>query len=122
MKPKKLTHLEILQKQKIALQIKSEELTDAIENHAKYLQQHFAPLLRNSLMESAVSKIPLQLQNFAGTFFQKEKKTNVSNSSIGMITQGIVIGIAEIAPFFLKGKKGVLLSILLKQIIKWIRI
>jgi len=122
MKLKELTPLEILQKQKIALQIKSDELTVAIENHAQYLQQHLVPLLRDSLVESAVSKMPLQLQNIAGNLFQRERKDGISDSFLPKVIQGITLGIAEIAPFFIKGKKGMFLSILMKQFFKWIRI
>jgi len=121
MKSKKLTPLEILQKQKTDLRKKSYVLSVDIENHTKYLQQHFGPLLRDSMIESAVSKMPPNLQNIVGYFLQKENKTCTSNSSLRMITQGIVIGVAEIVPFFIKGKKGAIISILLKQIVKWIR-
>lgn len=118
METKKLTPLEILQAQKAGLQKKSDELTGAIENHAKYLQQNLVPLLRNSAIESAVSKMPPHLQHFAGSLFQKEKKPAPSHSSLLKVAHGIAIGIAEIAPFFLKGKRGAFLSIILKQIVK----
>ena len=121
MKPKKLTPLEILQKQKNDLRTKSSELTVSIENHAKHLQQHFGPLLRDSMIKTAVSKMPSIIQNFTGNILQKEKKEDVSTSYLRIITQGIVVGIVEIAPFFLKGRKGAIISILLKQIAKWIR-
>jgi len=116
MQPKKLTPMEILQKQKNDLQTKSDELSDAIENRAKCLQQNFVPLLRNSIVESAVAKMPLPLQNL---FHQKEKKTDTRELSIRNVALGITAGIAEIAPFFLKGKKGAFISILLKQVVKW---
>lgn len=121
MQSKKLTPLEILQEQKAGLQIKSNELSDAIENRAKYVQQNFVPLLRNNAVESAVSKMPPQLRNLAGSFFQKEKKIPAKDSSLRRITQGIVLGITEIAPFFIKGKRGAFISILLKQVIKGLK-
>jgi hypothetical protein len=120
MHPKKLTPLEILQKQKAGLQVKSDELAVTIENRAKYVQQNFAPLLRNTVIESAVSKMPPQLRNLTGNFLLKEKKANTQNLSLQKVAQGFAISITEIAPFFLKGKKGALISILLKQVIKWI--
>ena len=123
MQPKKLTPLEMLQKQKSDLQAKSDELSDSIENHVKYMQQNFAPLLRNSVMESAVSKMPPHLRSLTGNILQKEKKTAKRDSSghtFDKFAKGIAFGIAEIAPFFLKGKKGALLSFLLKQTVKLI--
>ena len=122
MNPKKLTPLEILQKQKIDLQVKSDELAEAIENHAKYLQQNFVPLFRDSVVESAVSKMPFPLRSLAGGFLQKEKKIKNRNLPLRRVAFGMLVGIAEIAPFFLKGKKGAFLSFLLKRIVKWVRI
>ena len=120
MQSKKLTPLEILQKQKIGLQTRSDELSVSIENHVKYLQQNFGSLLRDTLVESAVSKMPPRLRSLTGNFFQPEKKTVARNSSGRKITQKIAVGIAEIAPFFIKGKKGAFFSIILKQVSKWI--
>ena len=91
MQPKKLTPLEILQKQKNDLQARSNELSGTIENRVIYLQKNFVPLLRDSLMESAISKMPTQLLNLAGNFI----------------------------PFFISGKKVKFLSIIVKQIIKY---
>jgi len=122
MRPKKLTPVEILQKQKAELQAKSNELGEAIENRVRFAQQNFVPLLRNSVVESAISKMPPQLQRFAGNLLLKEKNNNIQDSSsLHKVVQGIAIGIAEITPFFLKGKKGALISVLLKQVIKWIK-
>ena len=118
---KKLTPLEILQEQKKGLQAKSDELSGAIENHVKYMQQNFVPLLRDSVMESAISKLPSNLRNLAGNFFQKEHKTdtqNTQNSIVSNFILGISTGIAEFIPLFVRGKRGMLLSILLKHIIK----
>ena len=115
---KKVTPLEILRKQKNDLQAKSGELTVAIENHLRFLQEHFIPLLRNSVMKSAVSKMPRPLRNIASNFLPQEKKAAKQDSSVYKVAQSFVIGIAEIIPFFLKGKKGMIISILLKQVFK----
>jgi hypothetical protein len=120
MQSKKLTPLEILHKQKADLQKRSDDLTESIENHAKYLQENFVPLLRDSVVESAVSKLPAHLQNLAGSFLQREQQTDTQNSTALKVVLGIAAGIAGIIPFFLKGKRGAILSILLKQIIKWV--
>jgi len=120
MQSKKLTPLEILHKQKKDLQIRSDELSNAIEDHVKYLQQNFVPLLRYGLVDSVVSKMPPRLRSLTGNFFLKEKKSVARNSSGRKFTQKIALGIAEIAPFFLKGKKGAFFSIILKQISKLI--
>jgi len=120
MRSKKLTPLETLHKQKSSLQAKSDELAVSIENRARYVQQNFIPLLRNNVVESAISKMPPQLRNLTENLLLKENKINTQGSSIRRIAQGAVIGIAEIAPFFLKGKRGAFISILLKQVTKWI--
>ena len=120
MQPKKLTPLQILQMQKNNLQAKSNELAGTIENRARYVQQHFVPLLRNNVVESAVSKLPPQLRSLAGNLFLKEKQNNAQDSSLRKVTQGIAVGVMELAPFFLRGKKGAVISILLKQVVKWI--
>jgi len=121
MQPKKLTPLEALHKQRADLRVKSSELTGSIENHAKYLHRHFGLLLRNSLVESAVSKMPPQMQNVAGYLLKKDDKTDTHDFSVSKVIQGIIIGVTEIAPFFLKGKKGAFLSIIMKQVAKWMR-
>ena len=122
MQPKKLTQLEILHRQKVDLQNRLDELTEKIENNAKYLQQNFVPLVRDSVIKSAVSKLPSQALSLTGSFIQKEKKTVIHDLFLRKIAQGIVIGTAEIAPFFLKGKKGAIVSFLLKQVVRWVRI
>ena len=118
MRSKKLTPLEILQKQKVNLQAKSDELAGSIENRARYVQQNFVPLLRNSVVESAVSKMSPQFRNFAGDLLLRENKPDTENSSMRKFIYGIAVGITEIAPFFLKGKKGALVAVLLRQIIR----
>jgi len=121
MRSKKLTPVEILQKQKVEVQAKSDELGKTIENRVRFVQQNFVSLLRNSVVESAISKMPPLLQGFAGSLLLKEKKTNIRDSSpLYKVVQGIAIGIAEIAPFFFKGKKGAIVAVLLRQIVKWV--
>jgi len=118
MKQKKLTPLEVLQRQKADLQMKSNGLSDAIENRFNYLQQNFGVLLRNGMIESTLAKMPPQLQHLASRFFRKEQKTIAPDSPTNSIALGIAAGLAEIVPFFIPGKKGAVFSILLKQILK----
>jgi len=112
----------MLQKQKMDLQAQSTELCGRIEYQFKYLQQNMAPLLRESVMKSAVSKLPSSLRNLTGNFLhteEKEKKTVVTeNFSARKVIRGIAIGLTDIVPLFLKGKKGVILSIVLNQVVK----
>jgi hypothetical protein len=102
-------------------------LTGSIENRTKYLQRHFGVLFRDSVVDSAVSKMPPKLQNFTGHLLKKDRKINygpgidTQDFSARKVAQGIVIGIAEAVPFFLKGKKGTVLAILMRQVVKWIR-
>jgi hypothetical protein len=126
MQPKRLTPLEMLQKQKNELQRKSDRLGRTIEKNARYLQDNFGPLLRDNLVESAISKMPTPLQNLTDKLlhkdFSQENKTVTQESPVRKTIQGIAVGISEIVPFFLKGKKGVIISMALKQILKLIRI
>jgi len=118
MQSKKLTPLQILQMQKSNLQAKSNELAGTIENRARYAQRNFAPLLRRSVVESAVSKLSPQLRSFAGNVFLKEKQNKTQDFSLRTAAQGVIIGVTELAPFFIKGKKGALIAVLLKQVVK----
>lgn len=120
MQSKKLTPLEILQRQKVDLQTRVNELSESIENQSKYLQLNFVPLLRDNIMESTVSKMPVPLQMLAGNFLQKEKKTEIQVLSVRKVSRVIAIVIAEIAPFFLKGKRGAIFSFLLKHFTRWL--
>jgi len=126
MQPKRLSPLEILQKQKTDLQAKADVLSDNIENRVNYLQKNFTPLLFNSIVESATSKLPPQLQNLAGKFIQKEPKSadtqNATNSTVSKLISGIVIGIAVVVPIIISNKKGKIISFLMKQILRMIRI
>ena len=123
MQTKKLTPLEILQKQKNDLQAKSDELSATIENRVKYLQQNFTSLLRNSIVESTVSKLSPHLQSLAGSFIRMEQKTDTQyaqKSTVSKFILGTAIVFAEIAPLLIRGKKGMFLSVIVKQMIKWI--
>jgi len=122
MKHKKLTPLEILLKQKADLQAKSDILSGSIENHVKYLHNNSASLLSDTLIDSAVSKLPPQLQSLVGSFLQKKRETDAqetNDSNFGKFIIGAAIGITEIAPFFIRGKKGMFISLLMKQIMKF---
>jgi hypothetical protein len=119
MKKKKLTPIEVLQKQKAALQSKSDKLTETIEDRVKYLQSQMGTLVRDSLLESAVSVIPNQLRDLAGRFFYKSHLSGTqSNSTSCSVFQGIALSIAEFAPFFIRGKRGAIFSLLLRQLLK----
>jgi len=137
MQTNELTPLEIIRKQKAELRDKSGALAKSIENRTKYVQKHFAPLIRDSVVESAVSKMPTPLRGIAGSLYGKRQKSDVpdidehqgmqdmmdiplnqgnSDLTIPKLIQGAAIGVTEIAPFLLRGKKGMLISFLLKQI------
>ncbi|GHT74090.1 hypothetical protein AGMMS50262_06370 [Bacteroidia bacterium] len=91
----KLTPLEILQRQKLRLQVKSEALADALEGNVEYVQQNFFPLLGDTATSAVMSKMPSFVQNFSGR-------------------NSWVEGFLDIAPLFLKGKTGVAARVLAK--------
>jgi hypothetical protein len=112
------TPLEILHKQKVRLQKKSDVLTDAIESNFKHLQHNSFSLLSDAIATSALSSMPPFLRNLAGNFSQKTQESDTKSSTSRSLIIGAATGLADLIPFFLKGKKGIIISILLKTLLK----
>ena len=109
------------------MQAKSDELSGNVENRIKYIQQNFAPLLRDTVIDTAVSKLPLQVRGIAGSFLKKEQKVQneqvtdlqtVKSPGLSKLLLGVVSGAVEVAPMIIRRKKVILISLLLKQFIK----
>ena len=115
MSAKKLTPLEILQRRKKRLQIKSDELTGSLEGNLEYLQQHLGTLVGASAMDAVVSKTPPFVQDFLGRgkYSGKWKETGSFNR------MALLEGALDLLPFFIKGTKGWIASLVLDQAKKW---
>jgi hypothetical protein len=109
---KQLSPAESLQLRKKRLEDQAKSLSDVLESKFDYLQGNFITLLGGSIVDSVVSKMP----PFARNFIRKQENNNSGKSEILSILNGLAIGVMEIAPFFLKGKKGLVISFLLKQV------
>jgi hypothetical protein len=117
MKSIKRTPLEVLQKQKVHLQNKSDVLTGALEDRFGYLQQNIASLLSESVVSAAISRMPPFVQNLAKKGDRNEAEESGS-SGIPVYLASLAEGMLEFLPFFLKGKKGLIAGFLLKYVKK----
>jgi hypothetical protein len=108
----KLTPLEVLQRQKLRLQVKSEALTDTLEENLNYLQHNIGALLGNSAVTAVVSKTPPFVQDLLG------RGERLSDGE----QPGTLLSIAEAGldflPLFLKGPKGFVAKLVLRQLKK----
>ena len=68
----KLTPLDVLQRQKQRLQMKSDDLTGSLEENYEYLQQNFFPLLGESAVSAVKSKLSPVILDVV-PFFMKGK-------------------------------------------------
>jgi hypothetical protein len=109
MKPTKLTPIEVLQKRKIRLSVKADALQAVLEENLEYLQENFGALIRETTTEALIAKMPPFVQNLIG-----RGKNNISSSQY----EGIAEGAIGLVPFFLKGGKGFIVSVLLNQLKK----
>ena len=100
----KLTPLEVLQKQKADLRLKSSTLTESLENELNYIQHNFGTIISNTVVEGVVSKTPPFVQSLL-----------VRNKKISLIES-----VSGILPFFIKGSRGWILRLVLDQARKWI--
>ena len=69
---KKLTPLEILQRKKCRLQMKTDDLIGSLEGNYEYLQQNFFPLLSESAASAVMSKLSPAILDIV-PFFMKGK-------------------------------------------------
>ena len=115
MRKSKLTPLH---KQKTCLQKKSDALTHAIEKKFNYLQHNSISLLSDAIATSTLSSMPPFLRNLAAKFSEKKQKSNIKSSVSHSLIIGIATGLADVIPLFFRGKKGIVISILLKAFLK----
>ena len=108
----RLTPTEALQLKKKQLKAEAEVLSDALESKFDFLQKNLVPIIAGSALDAAVSKMPSVVRD---CIFRQE---NGDGKAVRMssILSGVVSGALFIAPLFLKGRKGLVVSFLLQQV------
>jgi hypothetical protein len=116
----KLSPLEVLQKRKLRLKIKSDTLVETLEDNFDYLQQNFMSLLGDSAVSAVVSKAPPFIQNILGSVNRQEAtSTGVVNNLVWLTGKAL-----DVLPFFIKSPKGWIARFVLKQahnILFWLK-
>lgn len=96
MNNKKKTPKEILKREKELLEKKSDILVDSISNTLEYTHNNLGVIVRQTALEAVSPALPSFAQRIFG---------------------GGLAGIAaDLLPFFLKGKKGVIAAFILKKL------
>ena len=118
MSSKKLKPIEILQRRKIRLQVKADALTNILEENFVYLQDNTVSLVSESAVNILISKMPPFIQGLFGrkkSDLTSEIKTRF-NPELNI--SGLLVNALDIIPFFIKGKKGLLATIIINLIKK----
>lgn len=117
----KLTPLEVLQKRKVELNVKSDALVDILEDNFEYLQDNFGHLLVGAAVNAATSKLPPFVQNLIkGKHHEDSDEYEIDAYSADQNSHSKLEGVADmalnIAPMFAKGIKGLLLTLILRKV------
>jgi hypothetical protein len=112
MSPTKLTPLEVLQKQKLRLQHKSDVLTERLENDFDYFQNNIGTILSNTAMKAIVTKTPPVIQSLLG--INRNTETDSCSRS------GLIAGALDVLPVFFKGPKQWIARFIIGQVKRWI--
>lgn len=108
-----LTPIDILRRRKTRLQVKSDALTDILEENFVYLQNNAVSLLTERAVDAFIAKMP----PFVQVLFRKESKEEESSSPFKFM--GLATGALDLLPLFLKGGKGIVASFLIRQLRKF---
>lgn len=107
----KLTPLEVLQRQKTRLQVKSDALIDILEDNFDYLQHNMGALVGDSAVSAVVSKTPPFVQDLLGRGDRYR-----DGEEVGAFSRlALLDGVLDILPMFMKGPKGWIARFVLKQ-------
>lgn len=107
--------MELLQKERVALEIRSELLINSLENTLEYSKENLGSILRVSVMEAVLPTLPSFVQRM---IFPKETSTRSRENNqftagpVGFLAEGVL----SILPFLLKGKKGIIVAFILKKL------
>ena len=117
----KLTPIQVLERRKIRLRLKSNELEAALEENFIYVQNHAGSLLRDIATATIVSQLPPWLQALTGQKQKGETQQDESNVSFVAKYAAVADGALDILPLFFKGKKAILISFAVKLARKFLR-
>ena len=111
MRSTRLTPTEVLQKQKLRLRLKSNVLTEKLENDLNYVQHNIGTIITNSVVDAVVSKTPPLIQSLLGR--------NQNPETDRFDYWGLIEGVLDLLPVVIKGQKGWLVRLVLQQIGKF---
>jgi hypothetical protein len=109
----KLTPIQVLEKRKNCLQTQLEALTDNLEENFTYLQNNFASLLSDAAVGTVIDRLPPFVQRLFGN---GERDNPPTTASRPINYKKLIDNTLDIIPLFLKGKKGAIMTLILKQI------
>lgn len=111
-----LTPIDILKRRKIRLQVKSDALTDILEENFEYLQNNAVSLVSETAVDTLISKMP----PFVQALFGKSSKDAICETGGSSKFAGIASGALEFLPLFMKGKKGLIATFIIRQLKKFL--
>lgn len=107
-----LTPIDILKRRKTRLQVKSDALTDILEDNFTYLQDNAISLISESAVDTFISKMPPFVQGLLGKGSKPTMYDLVSQSKISDYASGVL----ELLPLFVKGRKGIIATFLIRKL------
>lgn len=110
-----LTPIDILKRRKTRLRVKSDALTDILEENFVYLQNNAVSLISETAVDTFISKMPPFIQNLLG----KGSKSGMCEMATSSKFSGLAAGAMDIIPLFMKGGKGLLATFLIRQLKKF---
>ena len=110
--------MELLREEKAALKLKSDLLIDSLEYTLEYTKDNMGSIVREAVVEAVLPSLPPFIQQIIrkknSCLPAEEYKEEPSLFSLGSIVDVVL----DFLPFVLKGKKGLIASVLLKKIFK----
>ena len=110
-----LTPIDVLRRRKVRLQVKSDALTDILEENFVYLQNNAVSLISESAVDTLISKLPPFVQSILG----KGHKVSLTQGMPLSKFSGFASGALDLLPLFMKGGKGLIATFLIKQLKKF---
>ena len=120
MSSKTLKPIEILQRRKIRLQVKTDALTTILEENFVYLQDNAVSLVGESSVNILISKMPPFVQGLLG----RKKSDSIDDlepQSNTVKINNLVVNALDVIPFFIRGKKGLMASLMINLVKKFLK-
>lgn len=119
-KSHKISQLERLQMQRIKLQSEANTHWSALDSHWDYLQDNLGSLVLASTINTAKSKLPPVIAGLIPSLGEKnieEKNDSRSKPSRLSASTEVLLDLAlDAVPFLFKGRKSVIIALVLKKI------